>query len=189
MPATGRPPRNVGRPQDGVIALLAKTVNGMTLTLRFSERLDPNAVPAETDFVVIADGGLIAVDSVAISGDAVTLTLDRAVTAANSVLARYDKPTDPSAVFLRDTGGDHVQIPQHFEVLRAVNATPPSSVQPLTAQFANMPSSHDGATLFTFEIEFSEPVWVGVGLPRTICWKSRGAQSSARPGRTGARTR
>ena len=156
----------LGRPQDGVIALLAKTVNGRTLTLRFSERLDPNAVPAETDFVVIADGGLIAVDSVAISGDAVTLTLNRAVTAANSVLARYDKPTDPSAVFLRDTGGDHVQIPQHFELLRAVNATPQSSVQPLTAQFANMPSSHDGATLFTFEIEFSEPVWVGVGLPR-----------------------
>ena len=156
----------LGRPQDDVIALLAKTVNGRTLTLRFSERLDPNAVPAETDFVVIADGGLIAVDSVAISGDAVTLTLDRAVTAANSVLVRYDKPTDPSAVFLRDTGGDHVQIPQHFELLRAVNATPQTSVQPLTATFANMPSSHDGATLFTFDIEFSEPVWVGVGLPR-----------------------
>ena len=29
-----------------------------------------------------------------------------------------------------------------------------------------MPSSHDAGTLFTFEIEFSEPVWVGVGLPR-----------------------
>ena len=156
----------LGRPQDGVIALLAKTVNGRTLTLRFSERLDPNAVPAETDFVVIVDGGLIAVDSVAISGDAVTLTLDRAVTAANSVLVRYDKPTDPSAVFLRDTGGDHVQISQHLELLSAVNATPQTSVQPLTATFANMPSSHDGATLFTFEIEFSEPVWVGVGLPR-----------------------
>ena len=156
----------LGRPQDGVIALLAKTVNGLTLTLRFSERLDPNAVPAPTDFVVIADGGLIAVDSVAISGDAVTLTLNRAVTAANSVLARYDKPTDPSAVVLRDTGGDHVQISQHLELLSAVNATPQSSVQPLTAQFANMPNSHDGATLFTFEIEFSEPVWVGVGLPR-----------------------
>ena len=156
----------LGRPQDGVIALLAKTVNGRTLTLRFSERLDPNAVPAATAFVVMADGGLIAVDSVAISGDAVTLTLNRAVTAANSVLVRYDKPTDPSAVVLRDTGGDHVQIPQHLALLSAVNATPPSSVQPLTAQFTNMPSSHDGATLFTFEIEFSEPVWVGVGLPR-----------------------
>ena len=29
-----------------------------------------------------------------------------------------------------------------------------------------MPNSHDGATLFTFDVEFSEPVWVGIGLPR-----------------------
>ena len=65
----------LGRPQDGVTGLLAKTVNGRTLTLRFSERLDQNSVPAETDFVVMADGGLIAVDSVAISGDEVTFTL------------------------------------------------------------------------------------------------------------------
>ena len=158
--------KTLGRPQDVVTWLLAKTVNGRTLTLRFSERLDRNSVTAATDFVVMADGGLIAVDSVAISGEEVTLTLNRAVTAANSVLVRYDKPTDPSAVFLRDTGGNHVQIPQHFELLRSVNVTPQSSVQPLTAQFTNMPASHDGATRFTFDIEFSEPVWVGVGLPR-----------------------
>ena len=156
----------LGRPQDGVISLLAKTVNGRTLTLRFSERLDRNAVPAATAFVVMMDGGLLEVDSVAINRDEVTLTLNRAVTAANSVLVRYDKPTDPSAVFLRDTGGDHVQIPRHLELLRTVNVTPQSSVQPLTAQFTNMPNSHDGATLFTFDVEFSEPVWVGVGLPR-----------------------
>ena len=156
----------LGRPQDVVTWLLAKTVNGRTLTLRFSEQLDRNSVPATIDFVVMADGGLIAVDSVAISGDEVTLTLDRAVTAANSVLVRYDKPTDPSAVFLRDTGGNHVQIPQHLELLQAVNVTPQTSVQPLTAQFTNMLASHDGATRFTFDIEFSEPVWVGVGLPR-----------------------
>ena len=79
---------------------------------------------------------------------------------------RYDKPTDPSAVFLRDTGGNHVQIPRHFELLRTVNVTPQSSVQPLTAQFTNMPVSHDGATRFTFDIEFSEPVWIGDGLAR-----------------------
>ena len=156
----------LGRPQDVVTWLLAKTVNGRTLTLRFSEQLDRNAVPAATAFVVMADGGLIAVDSVAISGEEVTLTLNRAVTAANSVLVRYDKSTDPSAVFLRDTGGNHVQIPRHFELLRTVNVTPQSSVQPLTAQFTNMPVSHDGATRFTFDIEFSEPVWIGDGLAR-----------------------
>ncbi len=49
----------------------------------------------------MADSGLIAVDSVAINGREVLLTLNRAVTAANNVLVRYDKPTDPSAMFLR----------------------------------------------------------------------------------------
>ena len=156
----------LGRPQDSLPRLIARTVNGQTLTLRFSEQLDPNAVPAGTAFTVLADGGLIEVDSVAISGDEVVLTLNRAVTAANSVLVRYDKPTDPSAVFLQDTNGNYANIRQHHELLEVVNITPQSSVQPLTAQFTNMPSSHDGRTRFTFDIEFSEPVWIGDGLAK-----------------------
>ena len=156
----------LGRPQDSLPRLIARTVNGQTLTLRFSEQLDRGSVPAATAFVVMADGGLIAVDSVAISGDEVTLTLNRAVTAANSVLVRYDKPTDPSAVFLQDTNGNYANIRQHHELLEVVNITPQSSVQPLTAQFTNMPNSHDGRTRFTFDIEFSEPVWIGDGLAR-----------------------
>ena len=79
---------------------------------------------------------------------------------------RYDKPTDPSAVFLRDTNGNHMQIRQHLELLSVVNVTAQLSMQPLTAVFPNVPVSHDGATTFTLDIEFSEPVWVGVGLPR-----------------------
>ena len=157
----------LGRPQDSLPRLIARTVNGQTLTLRFSEQLDPNAVPAGTAFTVLADGGLIGVDSVAIRGNEVVLTLDRAVTAAaHSVKVRYDKPTDPSAVFLQDTNGNYANIRQHHELLEVVNITPQSSVQPLTAQFTNMPSSHDGRTRFTFDIEFSEPVWIGDGLAR-----------------------
>ena len=157
----------LGRPQDSLPRLIARTVNRQTLNLRFSEQLDPNAVPAATNFVVKADGGLIMVDSVAISGDEVILTLHHAVTAAtHSVLVRYDKPTDPSAVFLQDTNGNYANIRQHHELLEVVNITPQSSVQPLTALFTNMPSSHDGRTRFTFDIEFSEPVWIGDGLAR-----------------------
>ena len=157
----------LGRPQDSLPRLIARTVNGQTLTLRFSEQLDPNAVPTGTAFTVLADGGLIEVDSVAIRGNEVVLTLDRAVTAAaHSVKVRYDKPTDPSAVFLQDTNGNYANIRQHHELLQVVNITPQSSVQPLTAQFTNMPSSHDGRTRFTFDIEFSEPVWIGDGLAR-----------------------
>ena len=48
----------------------------------------------------------------------------------------------------------------------AANETPRSSLQPLTAQFTNVPASHDGAAGFTFNIVFSESVWVGYGFPR-----------------------
>ena len=179
----------LGRPQDSLPRLIARTVNRQTLTLRFSEQLDPNAVPAATNFVVKADGGLIMVDSVAISGDEVILTLHHAVTAAtHSVLVRYDKPTDPSAVFLQDTNGNYANIRQHHELLEVVNITPQSSVQPLTAQFTNMPSSHDGRTRFTLRHRIQRAgLGSEMGWPGTTCWRSREAQSSARPGRTGAR--
>ena len=156
----------LGRPQDQGPQLLAQTVNGQTLTLRFNERLRTSSVPAATAFVVMADGGLIAVNSVAIRGQDVTLTLNRTVTAANSVLVRYDKPTNTTGVFLRDNNGNHAQVAKHLELLPAINATPQSTVLPLTAQFTNPPTSHDGRTPFTFDIEFSEPVWIGTGLAR-----------------------
>ena len=156
----------IGQPHGNNTALTARTMNGNTLTLHFSERLDPNSVPKTTDFVVMMDGGLLEVDSVAIIGNEVVLTLNQSVTAANSVRARYEKPTDPAAVFLQDTQGKHVQIPRRLGLLSAHNTTPQSSVQPLTAAFQNVPDSHDGETTLTLDIEFSEPVWVGAGLSR-----------------------
>ena len=158
----------LGRPGDSFPSpvLLAKTVNGQTLTLHFSERLDGNSVPAKTDFIVMVDSGLRGVDSVAISGQDVILTLDRAVSTANAVLVRYDKPTDTSAVFLRAVDGNLVQISKLSELLQVVNATPQSSVLPLTAQFTNVPGSHDGSAPFTLNVEFSDSVWIGKGLAR-----------------------
>ena len=156
----------IGQPHGNTTALTAITMNGNTLTLHFSERLNPNSVPKTTEFVVMMDGGLLEVDSVAIRGNEAVLTLNRSVTAANSVRARYEKPTDPEAAFLQDTQGKHVQIPRRLGLLSASNTTPQLSVQPLTAAFTNVPVSHDGATTFTLDIEFSEPVWVGAGLSR-----------------------
>ena len=156
----------IGQPHGNNTALTARTINENTLTLHFSERLDPNSVPKTTDFVVMMDGGLLEVNSVAIIGNEVVLTLNQSVTAANSVLARYEKPTDPAAVFLQDTQGKHVQIPRRLGLLSVHNATPQSSVQPLTATFQNVPASHDGETTLTLDIEFSELVWVGSGLSR-----------------------
>ena len=157
----------LGRPQDDSPQLIAQTINGDRLTLRFSNRLSTGSVPAGTAFTVLADDGLIEVDSVAIRGNEVVLTLDRAVTAAaHSVKVRYDKPTGPTGVFLRDIRGNHAHIRQHHELLEVVNITPDASVQPLTARFANEPANHNGRDNFTFDIEFSEPVWVAIGFPR-----------------------
>ena len=157
----------LGRPQDDSPQLIAQTINGDRLTLRFSNRLSTGSVPAGTAFTVLADDGLIEVDSVAIRGNEVVLTLDRAVTAAaHSVKVRYDKPTGPTGVFLRDISDNHAHIRQHHELLEVVNITPDASVQPLTARFANEPANHNGRDNFTFDIEFSEPVWVAIGFPR-----------------------
>ena len=155
----------LGRPQVAGPRLVSQAVNGNTLTLRFSKPLATAHVPATTSFVVMADGGLIAVSSVAVSGREVALTLSRAVTAANSVLVRYDKPTETTGVFLQDGDGNHAQVAKHLELLPAVNETS-SAVAPLTAAFSGLPGSHNGRSSFTFDIEFSEPVWIGLGLAR-----------------------
>ena len=156
----------LGRPQSQGPQLLSQTVNAKMLTLRFERQLDTDHVPAVTSFVVMADGGLIAVASVAVSGREVALTLSRAVTAANSVLVRYDKPTDTSGVFLQDNNGNHAQVAKHLELLPAANATASSSVQPLTAMFNGLPGAHNGRSSFSFVVAFSEPVWIGLGLAR-----------------------
>ena len=49
--------------------------------------------------------------------------------------------------------------------LRSItNETDTALLQPLTAQFTNVPTSHDGGDSFTFNIEFSESVWIDTGL-------------------------
>ena len=65
--------------------------------------------------------------------------------------------------FLRDREGNHVYT-LGGDLPSVTNETDPASLQPLTAQFTNVPSSHDGEDSFTFNIEFSESVWVDAGL-------------------------
>ena len=116
--------------------------------------------------MVLVNGGLRTVDTVAVRGMEVVLTLAEGVSAANTVIARYEPPTDPSAAFLRDTEGNHVFTSKRDGLKEVANETPRSSLQPLTASFSNVPSSHDGSGSFTFNIGFSEPVWIGTGFPR-----------------------
>ena len=157
----------LGRTQRHSPDLLGMSVNGANLTLRYSRDLDPNSAPEATSFVVLADAGIREVTAVQVSGRDVTLTLARPVNVFNYVQASYEEPNDPSATALQDTDGNRVESKPRLDgVEEVVNETPGSSVQPLTASFTNLPSSHDGAAVFTFNVEFSEPVWISLGLPR-----------------------
>ena len=153
----------IGRPQPQTPHLVSAVVNGQTLTMRYNRQLDMNSVPAESAFMVIAGQGLREVSSVSISGTDVTLTLAQAVTSIGKVQAGYVAPATASATFLRDREGNHVYT-LGGDLPSVTNETDPASLQPLTAQFTNVPSSHDGEDSFTFNIEFSESVWVDAGL-------------------------
>ena len=156
----------IGRPQRESPRLVSAVVNGQTLTLRYNRQLDTGSVPANSAFFVVVGIALRTVDSVSILGTEVTLTLAEAVTSVHSVWASYVAPTNASASFLRDTDGNHVGSLGAADLRTVTNETDPASLPSLTAQFTNVPISHDGEDSFTFNIVFSEPVWIGEGLAR-----------------------
>ena len=157
----------LGRTQRHSPGRLGMSVNGANLTLRYSRDLDVDSAPEASSFVVLADAGIREVTAVQVSGRDVTLTLARPVNVFNYVQASYEEPNDPSATALQDTDGNRVESKPRLDgVEEVVNETPSSNLQPLTASFTNLPSSHDGAAVFTFNVEFSEPVWISRGLPR-----------------------
>ena len=82
-------------------------VNGTAVTVSFSEDLDTSSLPAHGDFHVTVGSSRRNVVSggVAISGGVVTLTLDSAAVAADTVQVRY---TQPSSNPLQDAAGNPV---------------------------------------------------------------------------------
>ena len=153
----------IGKPQSSSPHLVSATVDGQTLTLRYNRPLDTNSVPAKSAFMVITGLGLREVNSVSILGMEITLNLAKAVTSVYKVQAGYVAPADASASFLRDTEGNHVYA-LGGDLPSVTNETDPALLQPLTAQFTNVPTTHDGGDSFSFNIEFSESVWIDVGL-------------------------
>ena len=164
----------VARPQGILLGASESVVNGRTLTLRYDRAMDTTSVPATGSFVVIVNGGTRPVDSVSITGSEVRLTLSSAVSAADDVSWLYQEPADLTASALRAEDGNYAADTGRSSFQEATNETPRSSLQPLTAQFANVPDSHDGQSSVTFNIEFSESVWVGHGFPRDDLLKVNG---------------
>ena len=133
-------------------------MDGATLTLTFSEGLAETPLPAVRTFKVYRTfvpniNAGTGVDSVAISGSTVTLTLSYAATSTNDTwLVSYTVPSDPAAARLKDLSDN----PVASFTGQAVTNNTAAARTPLTASIPDEPSSHDGQSEFTFELQFSE---------------------------------
>ena len=74
-------------------ALESAEVNGTTMALTFSEKLDPGSEPAVSAFSVTAGGSAQTPTDVDISGNTVTLTLGTAATSGQTVTVSYTRPS------------------------------------------------------------------------------------------------
>ena len=129
----------------------AASVDGATLTITFDEPLDTGEAPDKSSFAVTVAGSSRGVDTVSVSGSIVTLTLVTAVFAGEVVTVDYTVPTDDSAARLQDLAGNAAAS---FSGPDATNDT--QAADQLTASVSVVPESHDGSTVFTFELRFSE---------------------------------
>ena len=128
------------------------TVDGATLILTFSEGLTETPLPAVTTFTVNVGDNRRGVDSVGISGSTVTLTLASAATSTDAVSAGYTVPSDAAAARLKDLSDNPAESFTGQAVTNNTAVAPPL----LTASIHDEPSSHDGQSEFTFELQFSE---------------------------------
>ena len=86
--------------------LSSASVDGATLTLTFDEQLDIGEAPDRSAFAVTVAGSGRGVDTVAVSGSAVTLTLVTAVEVGDAVTVAYTAPTDDATARLQDLVGN-----------------------------------------------------------------------------------
>ena len=84
--------------------LLAAQVDSATLTLTWNEALDESSEPATNDFTASVAGNNRGVTDVAVSGNAVTLTLASAVGVGDAVTVTYTVPTGTGANPIRGPG-------------------------------------------------------------------------------------
>ena len=129
----------------------AATVDGTTLTITFDEPLDTGETPDKSAFAVTVAGSSRGLDTVSVSGSLVTLTLVTAALAGEVVTVDYTAPSGATADRLRDLAGNAAAS---FSGQQVTNDT--QAAAPFTASVSVVPESHDGSTVFTFELRFSE---------------------------------
>ena len=131
--------------------LSSASVDGSTLTLTFDEPLDTGEAPDRSAFAVTVAGSGRGVDTVALSGSVVTITLVTAVVAGDTVTLAYTAPTGDSSSRLQDLVGN---VAASFSGQSVTNDT--QAAAQFTASAHDVPAAHDGSTTFTFELRFSE---------------------------------
>ena len=142
-----------GTPKETSVPIVSSaTVDGATLILTFSESLTETPLPAVTTFTVTVGGNQRGVDSLAISGSTLTLTLASAMTSSEQVSISYTVPSDAAAARLKDLSDNSVAS---FAAQAVTNNTAAAQTL-LTASIHSEPASHDGQAGFTFELRFSE---------------------------------
>ena len=127
------------------------SVDGATLTITFDEPLDPGETPDRSAFAATVSGAGRGVETVAVSGSGVTITLVSAVCAGETVTVGYMAPVDASAARLQDLTGNAAASFSERQVTNNTRVT-----DQLTACARGVPASHDGSASFTFELRFSE---------------------------------
>ena len=147
------------------------SVDGATLTITFDEPLDTGETPDKSAFAVTVAGNSRGVSAVAVSGSAVTLTLVTAVSEGDAVTVDYTAPTGESAARLQDLVGNAASS---FSGLDAGNDT--QAGDQLTASAHDVPGSHDGSTVFTFELRFSENFYLSYKTLRDHAFTVTGAE-------------
>ena len=116
------------------------------VVLYFDEPLDTTSVPANTDFAIRSASGLDTVSAVAVEGDAVTVTVDTAITGGTSVSVAYFPGTNR----IRDLAGNIAEGIQH--ALTAATATTTPTLQ----MSGNDQPAVDGARLtLTYDVRLN----------------------------------
>ena len=175
---------------------LSGSVDGTTLTLNWNEPLDSNSVPSAYQFPIYVNGrsrGSRAIDTVAVSGSTVTLTLSSAVAPGDTVGVNYEAKTLADLTPVRDVPGNAaaklgnsavgnigMTVTNETAGLPAVSIAP--STTPVTeGTAAAFTLSRTGATdaELTVEVSVSESEAAVSGTPPTQVTFAAGSASAA----------
>ena len=148
---------------DTAPVLSSASVNGDTLTLTYGEALDPNSRPAASDFTVAGGNSARTVSNVAVSGRAVTLTLNPAVEHGDTgIRVSYRPGTNP----IQDAvGNDAVRLSNARVTNNTGDTTAPTVSRVETTSRPERAATYAAGQEIAVTVTFSETVVV-TGTPR-----------------------